>query len=551
MDSTIPIAIMAALGAIVVTALSTFKSNDETIPDSWGTQVKYVSSGTDPKKETVDTGTDPEKPEKKGVDSGTDPLIIYDDNEVDSNKCKHDALLEHDKRKILFPKVFGALDTESHRELLKAFTTKHASTYLLENNVFLHFKALTDIENALKKLNEENYERDHPDALPKIVGYPVPGHILRFKGGLALRLCLQDMLEIMFSRNQHHIYRKQITDGLLESYASPSDLDSNIILTKDYDDAELRKVADIAMVCLEQLASDEDVWKTHCQNIVDLCNADVAGKEKLKQQGVDVIDFFMHSQYDMIIKHATAKEEAKHAGLCAKRGCITLEKIGSEGTVYTSDNETLEFNKGLNNQSFLLLRAKFGIKVKYNNTCIATCPAELLDVAIPRKGDKAYDAFWDSSHSAKGYKYENAANGVSVSAVNLKFQLYDLTRILNEFVVMTDKEDKGAKRAHRYFLLATIHNLIFENLQENCASNDKLSEDMMLTKQKELNDALVKMIAENKFPLDTKLIETLCLLKSIRSELEVGDKAKDFWQGKLATNSPGKRWGRLFRKLED
>ena len=356
------------------------------------------------------------------------------------------------------------------------------------------------------------------------------GHHLRFKGGFALRLCLQDQFDVLFNKVPHNADRNIIRSILMDKYASPSDLDSTIMIKDNSNDTEWEDVAKIVLRHFETLRED-DSWLMHCQNIVNRCNEDIEGLAQLKASGIRVDKFAVQEAKNMKVSYSS--KEVNDANPECQKGCITLERVGQPNTTYSSENNTLSFALSNTQRAmFDLLRVKFAIQCTYNDNCVCMSAAELIDVSIPRKGDHHYDTYWDSITVDQMYIYQNRSAGISVAAVNLQYQLDDHARMIEE-VLAGMSAHKLVKRLHRYFILSMIHNIIFDKITMECIPDDfdSIYNNMVIPAYTDLNIQVLQKIKSNEIHLDSATINALCSLQSLRAVLDLGPDTKLFWKG--------------------
>ena len=302
---------------------------------------------------------------------------------------------------LIYPSTTELPDPTSPRELLKAFTTKNASKYLVENRIIEPYTALYSIQTYL----DENH------------------HHFRFKGGLALKYGIKLIITNLLDNNE------ELTTEYLDnfgSYIAASDIDTTLFIDETINNNNFENILDIiSQEILDQLTQfrNNPSMINYLNGIIRLCNTDIDGKNKLFQQGIKNVKFSIHQQQDIVVN---------------KRGqnIIVNSISGNEiKSIYLSNNKTLDFDIGEEKCHFNLIRAKFSIKAEFtdnnNNIQTVTCPAELIDISIPKRDDFLYQEFWNHHQNDQIINFSFYDGQVSINSVNLNYQLHDIERMLH------------------------------------------------------------------------------------------------------------------------
>lgn len=323
-------------------------------------------------------------------------------------------------------------DPDSLKSKLKAFTTNVASQFCEANRVQEHWKTVAHIHRTIGAYGG------------KIVA----------KGGLALHFSLQDLLGRYIDAETDAGNKQKLEDAkdyILNTYAATSDLDTGISV----DPLHLAPVIAAAKASVEKMRADWSEKYVVLGRIVDACQQQSQAEGLAAELGVRSIDFIADEQPDQ-----TVVMSAPSDGNCKFAECVTVVANGKH-PIFISDNESLVFQKGHNVADFHLVRAKWSVSARIIRTdgsvCKTTCPAELIDVAIPRKNDSR--SYLAASLGTDFMKSKADIMGVEVPIVSLKYQLMDLLHMCYEGA-NGGVDPKIGKRIHRYIVLKAINNII-------------------------------------------------------------------------------------------
>ncbi len=233
---------------------------------------------------------------------------------------------------------------------------------------------------------------------------------------------------------------------MLQNYAGTSDLDTGVAVESDGD------VAGVVDAVKDEIDGMRPRVAGQLGAIVAACNR---AAMRFVFPGVVRVEFFEDAQADQSVDVVAA------GGHCPYPECTRVRTSAAAFPVFVSDNASLCFSKGHNLADFHLIRAKWAIRARVHRAggaCETTCPAELIDVAIPRRQDsrKALAAIMNTDAYHRAYR---VAPAVTVPMVSLKYQLIDLRQMLEE-ARRGGSDPKLAKRAHRFIVLSAIHHVL-------------------------------------------------------------------------------------------
>jgi hypothetical protein len=332
-----------------------------------------------------------------------------------------------------------AADPDTAKSKLKAYTTNVASMFCEQNYIRERWDMVKDIQRRLDASRTD-------------------GTIVA-KGGLALHHSIHDLFQKWAWKNYRDVDTlENARDYILATYAATSDLDTGVSV----DSRHVDTVVQLVLESIEHMRTNVWVDKdSDLQAIVNECNRDTSGIAA--DLGAADVVFTVDPQSDQRVVLASS------GGDCLYNECVVVEASGQH-PIFISDNESLMFQIGHNVADFYLIRAKWAISATCTypdgTTCTTTCPAELLDVAIPRENDsrKAAAATLGTDHlkvklDVSATASVNVGGKIVVPMVSMKYQLMDLLEMcIQSYNGSTDP--KIAKRIHRYIILKFINNLL-------------------------------------------------------------------------------------------
>ena len=429
-----------------------------------------------------------------------------------ADQCDQDPSIAADGNDTYYDRE-GAVDANTIGNKLKAFTTRVASKYLDTMGIAEHWKLVADLAEAL------------PDYGSKIT----------VKGGLALHYSVAAIMDkwISFEDRHKHVIEAAQT-YILSTYAATSDLDTGIAVE------DLSDLNDVVQLVKEGIENLRHSWAgcagIHAE-IVRACNEEFANNRAMfASDGVTDVQFFVDSQHDQEVTLVP-----NDGVLCTKTECVKVTALDPH-PIFISDNGSLVFRRRETVADFYLIRAKWSVRATVTKTsgdsCGVTCPAELIDVAIPRESDSRRKLSAELGMGSHGDFYPIA--GIYVPMVSMKYQLIDLINLIKD-VQDGGVDPKIGKRIHRYIILSFMNNLIrYQSSKNNddvsdykyfLGSNDWLdlvqldvSRDQAKTKAQQqiderhdfLIDTFAKQPSDDGYvELDTRLSTHLCELRDV------------------------------------
>lgn len=353
-----------------------------------------------------------------------------------------------------FDRTSGTADPTTIQNQLKAYTTNVASLYCEEQKVKEHWSIVQEIETNLG----------------------TAAHIVA-KGGLALHFAINEMFKTLLPRVQGDNNNKLLAarDYILKTYAATSDLDTGISM-EDPDD--LSDVVDVVKEAINNMRNNWGNKDAVLQEIVDKCNEDQYKQKVMSDLGAAfnitnitfVVSHRPDQRVDMITNDPTNPT-------CKTQDCISVESTSANQPIFISDNESLIFDKGPNIADFYLVRAKWSISAvcEYSDgtQCNSSCPAELIDVAIPREDDSRRALSAELGTDFLQTRVD--VNGIEIPMVTMKYQLMDLLEMCYE-AEGGGVDPKIVKRIHRYIILKFI-NFLRTYLKDEKEVKEKIVKD--------------------------------------------------------------------------
>jgi hypothetical protein len=395
------------------------------------------------------------------------------------------------------------VDSESYKFALKAFTTEVASNFMLTNNIDFHWDLVNTMSHELKVRNLGT---------------------VYVKGGLALHIVLRELMKKwrQLLNTGDYARLKEITEYMNSKYSAPSDLDTGVDVP---DLGDLPEVRQILKSVLERSRGNFYAADAVLQGIVDECNTSkdvLMSNDAMINDGIVDINFFVAKQSDQSVRASDPSDPN-----CKFSKCVIVD-AGAEHTIFQSENESLMFRKGQNTADFYLYRAKWSIAATLTlsdgSTCESTCPAELLDVAIPRAHDSQRrlnaDKGMNVMHDDVDVSLDDSMP-IYVSAVSLRYQLLDLNEMIHESIdhlrsTGTVQDLKIGKRVYRWLALMTIQDA---GRQERLETSPNSWRELLDADHREnvanVCDFMDEMISTGFMTEDAVLFEAMCDLRSI------------------------------------
>lgn len=365
--------------------------------------------------------------------------------------CDEATVLASRGNRVYYPPPDARAEVDkATSSVLKAFTTEVASRYCSDQAVAQHWKAVAGIATAIKDAG-----------LGKVY----------VKGGLALHhLLIGTMQKLAKDMTQDEDIKalKAATEYMQRTYASTSDLDAGLMLS-DAEDA----LPSAAALVGERLAEMRDGWldqEDMLAGIVAKCNScsnDVLNK--LRADGYTSVVFHADRRRDQTVDLVGEGEE------CPMSKCLRVTSFGSDSAIYLSENAGVYAENAGYITDFYLWRAKWAVSATLTREagkCAASCPAELVDIAIPRGADSARMLSLATGTMNMKTTF-SPVPGVSLPVVNMKNQLIDLRRMLVEHQKGIESP-KITKRMYRYVILKFLWNLLsYDKFRENEHQDDE------------------------------------------------------------------------------
>lgn len=363
------------------------------------------------------------------------------------NSCEADPGVVHGNVTYYEKSNTSAADPDSLKSKLKAFTTNVASQFCEDNKVQEHWKTVVNIQQSIDAYG---------------------GRIVA-KGGLALHFSLQALLDRYIAAEKDAGNVKKLVDAkdyILGTYAATSDLDTGISV----DPLHMGPVIAAVKASVEKMRLGWSGKDRVLGDIVKACQTQAIAEGLSTTLGVRSVDFYADAQSDQtVVMSAPTDRNCKFAE------CVTVTATGKH-PIFVSDNESLVFQKGHNVADFHLVRAKWSVSARITRhdgtVCNTTCPAELIDVAIPRKNDSR--SYLAATLGTNHMKTKADIMGVHVPIVSLKYQLMDLLQMCYEGA-NGGADPKIGKRIHRYIILKAINNIIVYQKENDDVDVDDMS----------------------------------------------------------------------------